>query len=44
MTAPARTAPYAEPTGSDAQQARDENPFMRAITRAEFEQNDCLQP
>lgn len=40
----ARAAPYADPTGGSAQQARDDNSFMHVITRAEFEQNDCLQP
>ena len=40
----AAAATYAEPTGSPAEHARDENAFMRVITRTEFEQGNCLEP
>lgn len=38
-----RRPPAGEPTGSPAQQARDENEgFMRVITQADFEGRSCL--
>lgn len=39
-----RTPPAGEPTGSDDQQARDENDgFMRVITQRDFERASCLE-
>lgn len=40
----ARIPPAGDPTGSDEQQARDENDqFMRVVSQRDFDQISCLQ-